>query len=166
MASNLYLVISGVEGESTIVGVGEEGAKPMEVLNFSYSCFQPVSEARSGTIHTSGRANHGTVNFSKYTDNATSDICNAMWTGKTFATATLSAFINDGKDVIKYLVITLSNVVFTNYSIHCGGNSLAGEEISMTFSKIQFDYLPQKQESESGGNRSASWDLTTEKRPE
>ncbi len=165
MASNLYLVIAGVEGESTIAGI-EDGAQPMEVLSFSYSCFQPVSEARSGSIHTSGRTNHGTVNFSKYTDNASSDICNAMWTGKTFATATLFAFVNDGKTVINYLKITLSNVVFTNYSIHCGGNSISGEEISMTFSKIQFDYLPQKQAGEANGNRSASWDLATEERPE
>lgn len=64
MSSNMYIKINGIPGESQVDGYKET----IEVLNFSDSCYQPVSEARSGTIHTTGRANHGTFNFSKYTD--------------------------------------------------------------------------------------------------
>ena len=160
MASNIYLKIEGIKGESSV----EKYKEQIEVMNFSYSCFQPVSEARSGTIHTSGRANHGTVNFSKYADASTADICAAMWAGKSIKQAVFSAVTNDGDAVIEYMKITLDNIVFCNFSIHGGGNSVASEEISLSFSKIKIEYNQQKEEGGNKGAHSAVWDLATEKK--
>ncbi len=160
MASNVYLALDGIKGESTV----EKYKDQIEIMNFSYSCFQPVSEARSGGIHTSGRANHGTVNFSKYTDIATADILAAMWAGKTIKDATLRAVTNNGDAIIEYMTITLTNVVFTNFSIHGSGNSVSSEEISLSFSKIKVEYHNQGEDGSTPGQKPAEWDLALEKK--
>ncbi len=159
MASNIYLTLTDISGESAAEG----HANAIEILNLSYSCFQPVSEARSGSIHTSGRVNHGTVNFSKYTDSSTAGICAAMWAGKTIKTATFSLVTNDDTPH-EYMKIVLDNVVVSNFSIHGGGNSLASEEVSLSFSKIAIDYNQQEQSGGKKGTYSAAWDLATEKK--
>lgn len=160
MASNIYLAIDGIKGESTV----EKYKEQIEIMDFSYSCFQPVSDNRSGGIHTTGRANHGTVNFSKYTDISTADILAAMWAGKTIPTATLRAVNNNGDAVIEYMTITLTNVVFSNFSIRGGGNSVSGEEISLSFSKIKVEYHNQGQDGSTPGQKPAEWDLALEKK--
>ncbi len=160
MSSNMYILIDGIDGECGVTGFD----KNIEVLNYSYSCFQPVSEARSGGIHTSGRANHGTVNFSKFTDIATADILAAMWAGKTIKSATLRAVTNNDTEVVEYMTITLSNVVFTNFSIHGGGNSVSSEEISLSFSKIKVEYHNQGEDGSTPGKKPAEWDLALEKK--
>ncbi len=160
MASNIYLKIDGIKGESTVDAYKEQ----IEIMNFSYSCYQPVAESRSGSIHTSGRANHGTVNFSKYSDKSTSLILAAMWSGKTIKDAVITAVTNNGENVIEYMKITLANVVFANFSLHGGGNSIASEEISMSYSKIKIEYLPQKEDGKAEGAMPAEWDLAMEKK--
>lgn len=160
MASNIYLKLGDIKGESTVDGYAEQ----IEILNFSYSCFQPVSESRSGTMHTAGRANHGTFNFSKYTDVSTADICAAMWAGKTIGEVVMTAVTNNGDAVIPYMTITLSSVVISNFSLHASGNSVAGEEISLSFSKIKIAYHKQGQDGADGGEKVAEWDLATEKK--
>ena len=160
MASNIYIKIDGINGESTV----EKYKDQIEAMNFSYSCYQPVSEARSGTIHTSGRANHGTFNFSKYTDISTADICAAMWVGKTISSAVITAVTNNGTDVIEYMQITLSDIVFSNFSLHGGGGSVSSEEISLSFSKIKVDYNKQSESGKPEGKKSAEWNLATEKK--
>jgi type VI secretion system secreted protein Hcp len=161
MASNIYLAIDGIKGESTV----EKYKDQIEIMNFSYSCFQPVSESRSGGIHTCGRANHGTVNFSKFTDIATADILAAMWAGKTIKDATIRAVTNNNNDVIEYMTIVLTNVVFSNFSIHGGGNSVASEEISLSYSKIKVEYHNQGENGTTPGKKPAEWDLSLEKKP-
>ncbi len=159
MASNIYLTLTDISGESAAEG----HANAIEILNLSYSCFQPVSEARSGSIHTSGRVNHGTVNFSKYTDSSTAGICAAMWAGKTIKTATFSLVTNDDTPH-EYMKIVLDNVVVSNFSIHGGGNSLASEEVSLSFSKIKVEYHNQGEDGSTPGQKPAEWDLALEKK--
>ena len=158
MSSNVYLEIAEIPGESGVTGF----TTPMEVLNFSYSCFQPVAEARSGTIHTSGRANHGTLNISKQSDLATGKILEMMWSGVTMKKATLTACTNNGTTLLKYLVMTLTEVVVTNYSLHGGGNSIPGEEVSFSFGSIQVQYNKHKEDGTAEGKSVAGWDLKTE----
>lgn len=160
MASNIYVKIDEIKGESTV----EKYKDQIEALNFSYSCYQPVSEARSGSIHTTGRANHGTFNFSKYTDIASADICATMWQGKTLPSAVVTVVTNNGDEVIEYLVITLSNIVISNFSLHGGGNSVSSEEVSLSFSKIKVEYRNQGEDGSTPGNKPAEWDLATEKK--
>ena len=160
MASNIYIKIPGISGESTV----EKYKEQIEALTFSYSCFQPISETPSGSIHTTGRANHGTFNFSKFTDTSSTDICSAMWSGKTIPSATITAVTNNGDDVIEYLTITLTNIVFCNYSLQGSGDSISSEEISIGFSKINVEYHIQSPEGMQLGVKSAEWNLATEKK--
>lgn len=160
MASNVYLKLGEIEGESTVAGY----EKQIEIMNFSYSCFQPVSESRSGTIHTEGRANHGAFNFSKYSDLSSADICAAMWAGKTLPTVVMTAVVNNGDAIIPYMTITLTNVVISNFSLHGGGNSISTEELSLSFSKIKVAYHKQGEDGSDAGEKVAEWDLATEKK--
>ncbi len=158
MSSNMYITIDGIEGETGV----KDFPKAIEVLNYSYSCFQPVAEARSGTIHTSGRANHGTFNFSKLCDLATGKLCEHVWNGKTIPKAVFVATTNNGDQILKYLTITLENVVIANYSLHGSGNAISGEEVSLSFAKIKVEYNKHDETGAAKGKSAAGWDLSTE----
>lgn len=155
MASNIYIKIEGIEGESKV----EKYKDQIEALSFSYSCYQPVSEASGGDIRNAGRANHGTFNFSKYTDIATAGICKAMWSGKTIPSAVITVVDNNGDAVIERLTITLGNIVVCNFSLHGGGHSVADEEVSLSFSKIKVECHNQGKDGSAPGKNSAEWDL-------
>lgn len=154
MASNIYLKIDGIAGEATV----EKYKDQIEVLSFSYSCFQPVTEAHSGTAHATGRAAHGTLNISKCADISTPDILTAMWSGRTIKNAILTAVTNNGDIMTEYLIITLDNVIIANYAVH-GGGSIPSEEISLNFAKIKVDHHHQPQDG-TPIKKSAEWDQT------
>lgn len=160
MSSNIYVKIEGIKGESLVAKYKDQ----IEAMNFSYSCYQPVSESRSGGIHTTGRANHGTINFSKYTDISTADLCATMWAGKTIPSVVITAVTNNGDEVVEYLTITLTNVVISNFSIHGGGSSVSSEEVSLSYSKIKFVYHFQGEDGKANGEKPAEWDLATEQK--
>lgn len=162
--ADIYLKLDGVTGESK----NDKYDKQIELLNFSYSCYQPVNEQRDGSIaNATGRCHHGTINCSKYVDSATTDILSKMWTGTTLKQGILTVVANQGKsgEPLEVVKITLDNVIIANYSLHGGGggSSVGGEEISLSFSKIHVDYKTLSADGKAPGVKVAEWDLATHK---
>ena len=146
-----------VEGDSTVKGF----EKQIEVSSFSFSTSQSVSPVRSNTSHTTGRPSLSLVNFTKSCGKSSPVLCNKLWTGATLPKATFTACRSEGDDLIAFLAIEMENVVIANYSISGGGGE-PYENVSLNYSKIEINYIPQADEGGTGGNIPATYNLATE----
>ena len=149
MATNFFLALDSITGEST--DTGHPGQ--IQVLSWSHSFNQPTSPTRSsagsGTVE---QANHADFSITKYIDSATDDLLKACWSGKQIATGTFTAYRSDGTgNGVNYLEIDFANVVVSNYSISGGTGDVPVETVTLSYSKVTYKYIPQKQADGTGG---------------
>ena len=149
MATNFFLKLDGITGEST----DSAHAGQIQVLSWSHSFNQPTSPTRSsagsGTVE---QANHADFSITKYIDSSTDDILKACWTGKQIATGVFTGYRADGTgNGVNYLEIDFTNVVVSNYSISGGTGDMPVETVTLSYSKVTYTYIPQKQADGTGG---------------
>ena len=68
----------------------------------------------------------------------------------------------DNDAAIKFLEITMENVVVASYNLR-GGGDLPYEEIALNYATIKYTNIRQKEEGGTDGNIAASHDLKTNK---
>ena len=156
MSTNTFLKLGDIEGESTISGF----EKQMELINFTNGFHQPTSPIRSSTGPTTGQAVHSMMNVTKYLDSSSPNICKALWSAKVMDSVVLTCCRMDNDAAIKFLEITMENVVVASYNLR-GGGDLPYEEIALNYATIKYTYIRQKEEGGSDGNIAASHDLKT-----
>ena len=152
MSTNTFFKLGDIEGESTISGF----EKQME-LNFTNGFHQPTSPIRSSTGPTTGQAVHSMMNVTKYLDSSSPNICKALWSAKVMDSVVLTCCRMDNDAAIKFLEITMENVVVASYNLR-GGGDLPYEEIALNYATIKYTYIRQKEEGGSDGNIAASHD--------
>jgi type VI secretion system secreted protein Hcp len=163
MAGNMFIKFEepGIEGEVTASSHTNE----VQVLSWSHSFNQPTSPTRSsaggGTVE---QANHSDFSFSKYTDSSTDDLLKMCWTGKQIGKATFCAYRANGDNTpVKYLEIAMSNVVVSNLSVGGGTGDIPVETINLSYGKVQYSYIPQKEADGTGdGVQPVSHNLMTQ----
>ena len=96
-------------------------------------------------------------------DAATDDLLKQCWSGKQVNSATFSAFRADGNDVpLKYLEVEMTGVLVSNVSIGGGSGDMPTETVTLSYTKVKYNYIPRKKDSGAGtGNQAISHDLTT-----
>jgi len=160
MATNMYLEIDGIKGEST----DKTNKDKIEVMSWSHSFNQPQSPVRStaggGTVE---RANHSDFNFTKYLDIATPELLKHNWRGDHIKKATLTCYRDGGKGgVVAYLKVTMDEVIISNVAISGGAGDIPVENISLSYGKVTYEYDPQDEKSgKKAGAKPASHDLKT-----
>jgi type VI secretion system secreted protein Hcp len=163
MASNIFLKLEGIEGES------KDGKNPgtIEILSWNHAFHQPTSPVRStagaGTVE---KATHSDLSFNKYLDGASHGLLKACWAGTTIKTAVLKAFRADGAvetgASTAYLEINLESVVISNYSVSGGPGDIPMENVSLNYGSVEYKYTPQKQkEGSAEAQKPAKHDLIT-----
>lgn len=169
MSSHMYISFKGISGDSAFTKAKPKAPSgmgtPIEILNWNHSFVQPTSPTRvsagAGTVE---RASHANLSFSKYMDTATSSLLKFCWNGKQIDAAVLSCYRSDGTnaDALKYLEITMNYVVVASVSVGGGSGDIPIENVSLSYGKVKYNYIPQKKDKGTGtGNSSASHDLTT-----
>ncbi|WP_462327160.1 Hcp family type VI secretion system effector [Desulfobaculum sp.] len=154
---NMFMKIDGIDGESTVKGY----EKQIEIYSFSHNFSQPTSPLRSSEGGgTTSRAQHGEFSVSKRTDLSTADLCKALWSGKHISEIVFTACRMDGDDVVAYLVVTMNDVVISNYNIS-GGGDLPMETFSLNYGKIKYEYKKQKEAGGAEGTKAGMHDLET-----
>lgn len=161
MATNFFIKIDGIDGESQVSG----HEKDIQVLSWSHSFNQPTSATRSsaggGTVE---QANHADFSFTKYIDVATVPLMKSCWTGKTIKNAVFTTYRSDGDALVEYLKIEMDNVIVSNISIGGGTGDLATETLTLSYSKVKYTYTEQKVPGAGNdGNKVASHDLSLQK---
>lgn len=139
MAVDMFMDITEAPGES--LGTGFTGK--IDVLAWSWGM------SNGGTTHMGGGGGAGKVNvqdlsFTKYVDKASPKLqllcCNGHHLPKAILTVQKA-----GKVPIKYVVVTLEEILVTSVSMGgSGGEDRLTENVTLNFGKVKYEYTPQK----------------------
>lgn len=161
MASDVYLQLDGIKGES-----GDAKHKDwIEVVAASWGAHQPKSEVVSTAGgHTIGRCEIDEVSISKLVDCTSPKLMELCAAGKTLPKAKLEFMRADGDGgPIKYYEVNLENVLVCHMNQTHAGTGLLLDQIGLKFTKIKWQYTQQKIGGGTAGSTTGGWDLATNK---
>jgi len=141
LAVDMFMKIGDIKGEST----DKKYEKAIDVLGWSWGI------SNTGTTHQgsgggSGKASVQDLTFTKYTDAATHALLLSASNGTHHKKANLVVRKAGGKGApIEYIKIEMEEVLVT--AVSCGGSGgedRLTESVSLNFSKVKYEYVPQK----------------------
>ena len=160
MATDMFLKIDGIEGESS------DKAHPgeIEVLSYSWGVSQPLSSSASsaGSL-TAGRADFQPLTIVKAIDKATPLLMQHCADGKHLKNIRLE-LCRSGEDKQPYMKYTFTDVVISALqpggSGGNGGEALPVESVSFAYGKAEWEYTQTKVTGGKGsGSVAGGWDL-------
>ena len=154
-----FLKLEGIDGEST----DDKHKGEIDVQSWSWG------ESQMGTGGHGGGGGAGKVsmrdfNFMCNMNKATPKLMLACATGEHIKKATLTCR-KAGKEQQEYLKITLSDCLVSSYQTGAGGGStVPTDQVSLNFTKIEFEYKPQKADGTLDSAVKAGYDLAANKK--
>ena len=154
MAVDMFMKIDTIDGEAQ----DSKHKKEIDVLSWTWGM------SNSGSAHAGGGAGAGKVNvqdltFTKWVDTATPSLALACCNGDHFDNAVL-VIRKAGKQPVEYLKITMDTVFITSLSTGgSGGEDRLTENVTLNFSKVSLDYVPQDDKGAPGTTIPMSWDI-------
>jgi type VI secretion system secreted protein Hcp len=157
---NIYLKLSSPElkGES----MDKEHSQWIELDAINHQMFQPRSaSASTAGGHAVGRTEHGDIIVTKEIDSASPMLYQALSGGTTFQSAQIDIYraAGDGRRV-KYLEISLKNVLVSHVTFAIDGGPLPLESLSLRYAAIQWKYVKQSIAGGQAGVTLGTWSLT------
>lgn len=148
MAFDAFLKLGGIKGETSDAKHKDE----IEVLSFSFGATQGGSMGH-GSGGGSGKVNVQNFTFVKKIDKASPVLFQTCCTGEHIPDA-LFTVRKAGGDQLEYIKVKLTDILVTSY--RPGGSSegkeeIPLEEVSLSFSKVEFDYQPQGKDGKAAG---------------
>lgn len=165
MASDIFLKIKGVDGEST----DDKHKNEIEVMAFSHGVTQPTSAVASTSGGgTTGRCSHADFSITKALDKASPLLVQKCCTGEAIDEVVMTINRASGEKgglKVPYMVYKLTNVVISNVSISgSGSGGEPTENVSFNYGKIEWEYTKQARAGGSAaGKTHGSWDLEKNK---
>jgi type VI secretion system secreted protein Hcp len=154
MAVDMFLKLDGVEGEAQ----DDKHKKEIDVLAWSWGCSQ------SGTTHMGaggggGKANIQDMSFTKYIDSSTHTLLQRTFDGKHIKEGTL-VVRKAGGTPLDYFIVKMTDIMVTSVSTGgSGGEDRLTENVTLNFSKVEIDYVPQKPDGTGDAAKKAGWDI-------
>lgn len=158
MAQDIFLSISGIDGESQDASHKNE----IDLSSWSWQVLQE-SNMHQGSGGGSGKATVRDLSFVHNVDRSSPNLMKYCLTGKHIAEAKLTVR-KAGGSPLEYLKITMTDVVITN--VQPAGSSsdeTIKEQVSMSFAKVKQEYTVQNQQGGSGGAVTAGFDIKLNK---
>lgn len=161
MASDVYVSIEGIKGEST----DSRHQGWIECEGVEWGMVQPRSSSVSTSGgHTAERVEIEDVTFIKHADFSTPILMQTCAMGKTIPRAKFEFMRADGNgEAIKYFEMELENVMISFIQPAIRKGEILSEHIGLKFSKIKWKYSQQKIGGGVGGNTAGGWDLAGNK---
>ena len=156
MAVDMFLKISGVEGES----VDSAHAREIDVLSWGWGMNQ------SGTTHVgrgggAGKVSVQDLTITKRVDKSTPALIKSCCTGKHFEEAVFTVR-KAGEKPLEYLILRMKDVLVTNVTEGgAGGEELLSETITLNFSEFNYVYVPQKRDGGPDGKVEHAFNIAT-----
>lgn len=153
MATQMFLKIDGVEGESK----DNTHAKEIDVLSWNWGM------AQSATSHIGGGGGAGKVNMqdlsvTKYNDKASAKLMQACASGQHFSKATLTVR-KAGDQPLEYLVMELSHVMISSISTGLSEEEdRQTENVTLGFATVKTSYTPQDVHGQPENEVEFGWD--------
>jgi type VI secretion system secreted protein Hcp len=159
-AADFFLKIDGIEGES--LDAKHKGEIPL--LSWSFGA------AQSGTSSHGSGAGGGKVNFQDFhfvmtVNKSTPKLIEKCADGSHIKQATLVCRKAGGEQQ-EYLKVTFTDILVSSYQIGGSGGSdlVPSDQISLNFSKIEFEYKEQKADGTLGGAIKTGYDQKLNKK--
>ena len=137
MAVNAYLIIEGIEGQST------SRKKAIDIYSFQFGASLPTSFSQSTGESRAGRADFGDVTVSKAVDKTSPILFQHCVSGNFFNKVEIVYDKPMGTKQEDYFKIEMQDAVISSISL-AGGNENPTESLSFAFKKIKVSYNPEK----------------------
>ncbi|GHT86975.1 hypothetical protein AGMMS49543_21560 [Betaproteobacteria bacterium] len=154
MAQDIFLKISGIEGESQDASHKGE----IEVLGWNWGMNQE-SNMHNGSGGGAGKATVEDLTFLHWTDRASPNLMKYCLIGKHIPEVLLTVR-KAGGNPLEYLKITMTDVIISG--VRATGERAkerVRETVSIAFSKVSHEYVVQNQQGSSGGTVTGSFDI-------
>ena len=159
-ASDYFLKIEGVEGEST----DAKHKGQIEIDSFSWGVSNSGSMAAGGGGGGgAGKASFSDLHFTKTVDKSSPKLMEAVATGEHLRSVDL-VVRKAGGDQLEYYKVTLQDVLISGYSTTGSSGEAPSESISLNFSKIVFEYTPQNADGTAAAPLKTGYDLALAKK--
>ena len=158
---DFFLKIEGIEGEST----DSKHKNEIDVMSWSWG------ETNSGSHATGGGGGAGKVSMQDFhfvmeANKSTPKLMLACATGQHIPKAVLTVRKAGGEQQ-EYMKITMSDLLVSSFQSGgsgTGGNIKPTDQISLNYSKIEWEYKEQKPDGTLGGTVKAGWDVKANKK--
>ena len=156
MSLEMFLKLSGIAGESTDVKHKGE----IDVLAWSWGLSKdPGSPAGGG----GGRVQIESLAIEKLVDLASPLLLSSGAQGKRITDGTLTTR-TAGKGANEFLVFKMTDVIVTSVQVAASKDAVRpAESVTLSFSKLEFDYRPTNPDGSTGPTVSFRWDVTSAK---
>jgi type VI secretion system secreted protein Hcp len=159
MAVDYFLKIDGIDGEST----DSKHKAEIDVESWSWGQTNSGDAAHRGGMG-AGKVSMQDFHFVMRMNKATPKLMEVCATGEHIKKAVLTCR-KAGKEQQEYLKVTMSDLVVSSYQT--GGSSgdvVPTDQISLNFSKIEYEYKEQKADGTLGGAVKAGYDVKANKK--
>ena len=159
MAVDYFLKLDGVEGEST----DSKHKNEIDVMSWSWGETNSGDAAHRGGMG-AGKVSMQDFHFVMHVNKSTPKLMQFCASGEAIKKGVLTCR-KAGKQQQEYLVITLNDMVVSSYQSggSSGSDTVPVDQISLNFSKIQFEYKEQKPDGSLGGAIKGGWDVKENK---
>jgi type VI secretion system secreted protein Hcp len=159
-AVDYFLKLDGIEGESS----DSKHKNEIDLESWSWG------ETQSGSMHFGGGGGAGKVQMQDFHfvmkhNKASPKLMLACSTGEHIKKAVLTCR-KAGKDQQEFLKVTMSDSLVSSYLTGGSGSSelIPVDQISLNFSKIEFEYKEQKPDGTLGASVTAGWNVKENKK--
>lgn len=138
MASDYYVLINGVNGESQAVGM----TNYIELDSFSFGASNPADVGGKGLA--AGKASLSDFSFSCALDSASYQILKNLYNGTHISTVTFAGRKTGGGGTpYLYLQAIMTNCYVTSHSTGGGATGVPSQSVSIAYEQIEFQYYTQ-----------------------
>jgi type VI secretion system secreted protein Hcp len=156
--ADYFLKIDGIAGESR--DPRHQGEIELESFSWSETFLESPAAGTRGV----GKVHFQDMNITKLVDKASPLLMLAAASGQHFTSAVLTAQ-RPGTDPLEYLTITLSDLMVGSYQMEAAaGQPVPADQVSLSFSRIEVVYHPQRPDGTLGAPVSAGWDITANRK--
>ncbi len=158
---SIYMKYSSPDVKGNVKTAGFEEQIEVYSLNWGTARAVSVAVGKSGNRESS-TPSVSEVTLTKELDNASGGLLKEAFSSSTKAKVTFAFVRTDETGSKEYLTATLTDVAVTAYSIASGGDRPT-EQLSLSFIKIEWKFIPVKPDGTDGSAFPVTYDLTTQK---
>lgn len=154
MAVDYFLKIDNIPGES----MDKTHKGEIEIESWHWGATQTGTASRGGGLG-AGKVEMSDFSLVKNVDKASPSLMLACAQGEHIKSASLVCR-KAGKEQQEYLKITFSDLMVSSFQTNgSAGTPLPGEQVSLNFSKVEYEYKEQKADGSLGGAIKKFYDL-------
>lgn len=154
----IYLKYDGIDGEAT----HQDHQKWIDIGSMQFGIGRAISTPAGSTANReASEPSVSEITLTKAMDGASPKLFTESATGNVGKTVKID-LVSTGSPGNTYVTYTLTNALISSYSVSTGGDR-PSESISISFTKIEYKFIPYDANNKAGTPVTVSYDLATTK---